>query len=178
MPSILSHPAVAVGLSPFFQKLRVPQWLFLVGAFCTIVPDFDVLGFWLGVPYESMLGHRGLSHSLLFAAALSAIIVFVITHQQQGISLPACFIFLFLCVASHGIFDALTTGGLGVAFFAPFSNNRYFFSWRPIRVSPLSLRHFFGPRGIVVMLSEIIWMWIPALLLYLVTFLLHKFRKT
>ena len=27
-------------------------------------------------------------------------------------------------------------GGLGVAFFSPFSNARYFLPWRPIRVAP------------------------------------------
>ncbi len=166
MPSIISHPAIAIALSPFFQKIQAPHWLIFLGAFCTIAPDFDVAGFWLGVPYEAMLGHRGLSHSLFFAAALSAFITWVLTWQYQEISRLACFTFLFLCAASHGIFDALTTGGLGVAFFAPFSNTRYFFPWRPIRVSPLSLRHFFGPRGIVVMLSEIIWMWIPALVIW------------
>ncbi len=41
--------------------------LWLVGAACTVVPDLDAIGFFLGVRYASLLGHRGLSHSLLFA---------------------------------------------------------------------------------------------------------------
>nr|HRC76832.1 rhodanese-like domain-containing protein [Kouleothrix sp.] len=32
----------------------------------------------------------------------------------------------------HGVLDAMTDGGLGVAFFAPFSATRYFFPFRPI----------------------------------------------
>lgn len=35
----------------------------------------------------------------------------------------------------------LTDGGLGVAFFSPFDNKRYFLPWRPIRVSPISVTH-------------------------------------
>ncbi len=135
MPSILSHPAVAVGLAPVFQRFRVPPWMFFVGAFCTIVPDFDVGGFFFGIKYESFFGHRGFSHSLLFAALLSSIIVFGFLRQRTNLSPVACFIFLFLCTASHGIFDALTNGGHGVAFFTPFDQTRYFFIWRPIQVS-------------------------------------------
>ncbi len=46
-------------------------------------------------------------------------------------------LFLFVATISHGILDALTDGGLGVAFFAPFVNTRYFFPWTPIKVSPI-----------------------------------------
>jgi hypothetical protein len=35
--------------------------------------------------------------------------------------------------ASHGMLDAMTDGGLGVAFFAPFDNARYFF---PMETDP------------------------------------------
>lgn len=38
-------------------------------------PDLDVVGNWMGIPYEHMLGHRGLTHSLPFAAIMSALVV-------------------------------------------------------------------------------------------------------
>ena len=72
-------------------------------------------------------------------------------------------IYLFLATASHGILDAMTTGGGGIAFFAPFWNERYFFPWRPILVSPMSVRRFFSERGARVIVSEIQYVWIPAL---------------
>jgi inner membrane protein len=59
----------------------------------------------------------------------------------------------------------MTNGGLGVAFFSPFDNTRYFFPWRPILVSPISLARFFGGRGVAVIQSELIWIWIPTGLL-------------
>jgi inner membrane protein len=64
--------------------------------------------------------------------------------------------------------DAMTDGGLGVAFFSPFDNTRYFFPWRPILVSPISLTRFFSEHGLAVLLSELVWIWIPAGLLALV----------
>jgi inner membrane protein len=41
--------------------------LALVLVTLAVLPDLDVLGFHAGIPYEHPLGHRGLSHSLLFA---------------------------------------------------------------------------------------------------------------
>jgi inner membrane protein len=164
MPTIISHPAAAVALAPVFRRLRVPVRVLAAGAACTIVPDFDVVGFAFGVGYGDLLGHRGLSHSLLFAAALAGLIVAVI-GQDARVSRPWCFVYLFLCTASHGLLDALTSGGLGVAFFAPFDGGRYFFPWQPIRVSPIGVRRFFTDRGLAVMASEILWVWFPALLL-------------
>jgi inner membrane protein len=75
------------------------------------------------------------------------------------------FLFYFLSCVSHSILDAMTTGGLGVAFFSPFENSRYFFPFRPIKVSPMSVASFFEGKGLVVIKSELIWIGIPTLLL-------------
>jgi inner membrane protein len=56
----------------------------------------------------------------------------------------------------------LTNGGLGVALFAPFSNERYFWPWRPIEVSPIGLEAFLSPWGVRVLVSEAKWVWLPA----------------
>lgn len=37
-----------------------------------------------------------------------------------------------------------TNGGLGTALSAPFDNTSYFFSWRPIMVSPISAGALFS----------------------------------
>jgi len=62
---------------------------------------------------------------------------------------------------SHGLLDAMTNGGRGIAFFSPFSNHRYFFPWRPIQVSPIGVG-FFSPRGLRVLASESLWIWAPS----------------
>jgi len=73
--------------------------------------------------------------------------------------------YFFVATASHGFLDAMTNGGLGVAFFSPFDNTRYFLPWRPIVVSPISVNRFFSERGLAVLQSELLWIWIPAGLL-------------
>ncbi len=69
--------------------------------------------------------------------------------------------FLFACAASHGMLDALTNGGLGVAFFSPFEPRRYFFPWRPIAVSPLSVSRFLAGRGLRILAGELKWVVLP-----------------
>jgi inner membrane protein len=65
---------------------------------------------------------------------------------------------------SHGMLDACTNGGPGIAFFAPFSNARYFFPFRPLVVSPIGVQGVFGARGLRIFLSEARWILLPSTL--------------
>jgi inner membrane protein len=94
--------------------------------------------------------------------------------RTAGQSLARLWLFLFLATASHGVLDAMTNGGLGVAFFAPFSDTRYFFPWHPIVVSPISISEFFGPRGLRVIWSELGWIWAPSAVVFLVGLALRQ----
>jgi inner membrane protein len=156
--SVLSHPAVALGLAPWLRRAGLRRRALLLGVLCAVIPDVDAVGFWLGIPYGAPLGHRGLTHSILFAAVLAG----ALTAAGPPAARLPLFVFLLLCAASHGVFDAMTDGGLGVAFFAPFENARYFFPWRPIRVSPIGLGGFFGRRGLAILESEALWIWLPS----------------
>ena len=55
----------------------------------------------------------------------------------------------------------MINGGLGVAFFALFSSARYFLRFRPIEVSPISVAALFTHRGVEVLRSEVVWIWLP-----------------
>src|SRR5262249_56911140 len=94
--------------------------------------------------------------------------VLVCRTRMASLSGPRLWAFFFLTTASHGVLDAMTNGGLGVAFFAPFSNARYFFPWRPIVVSPISVGEFFGPPGPRVMWSALGSVWVPSAVVVLV----------
>jgi inner membrane protein len=61
------------------------------------------------------------------------------------------------------VLDALTNGGPGVAFLAPFDDTRYFFPWRPIPVSPLAA-NFFSEWGWSVFKTELVLLWLPSVL--------------
>jgi inner membrane protein len=129
---------------------------------CAMLPDADVISFSFGIRYEDMFGHRGFTHSLFFAALLGAFAAWRVSDRSESPSHRlALFIWFTAVTASHGILDALTNGGRGIAFFAPFSGTRYFFPWRPIQVSPIGAG-FFSPRGLRVLASESVWIWLPS----------------
>jgi inner membrane protein len=162
MPTIVTHGFVATLLGKSFAAGRLPARFWLLSVLCSVLPDADVLGFRLGINYEDMLGHRGLSHSLVFALVLSLIVAFAAFPKlPQRSTRFLLFSYFFAVTASHGILDAMTDGGLGIAFFAPFDNTRYFFPFRPIKVSPIGLS-FFSARGLDVILSELLWVCIPG----------------
>jgi inner membrane protein len=164
MPTIISHPAVLLAFYPGFRKYQFPSSTWFTAAICSVLPDIDVIGFGFGIRYGDILGHRGFTHSILFALILSAVVAFIISAKSSWRPLS---VFLFLCTLSHGILDAFTDGGLGVAFFSPFSNRRYFFPWRPLEISPIGIVGFLSGPALSVLMSEIKFIWIPCILIFL-----------
>ena len=167
MASAFAHAALGATIGKLLlpQRQHWPYWL--AAALCAALPDIDSVGYRLGVPYTSLWGHRGLTHSLL-AAAVVAVVGTLLSRPTPSVHRPPAgrlALLLFLATASHGLLDAMTTGGLGVAFFSPWHLERYFFSFRPIKVSPLSIRAFLGAKGLRVLASEAIWVGLPCLLL-------------
>ena len=173
MCSILTHPVVPVALAAFLPRDTISPALVLTGAACSIIPDLDVIGFAFGIRYSDMLGHRGLTHSILFAAVLGACLSLTL-FRDAGHGW-AIFLFLFLATLSHTLLDMLTNGGLGVALFAPFSNERYFFPWRPIEVSPIGIGSFFSEWGARVVSSELRWVWLPSSIAFALGYVLRRF---
>jgi inner membrane protein len=162
MPSALSHPAAALAIPAYFGRDRLSRSAVVAGVVCSALPDVDVLGFDLGIPCDGLFGHRGLTHSFLFFLVLAVAVAALVHVRDPGKSLGDLCLYLFLATASHGVFDALTNGGRGIAFFAPFSSTRYFFRFRPIEVSPISVTRFFSERGWRVLVSELYWVWLPS----------------
>ena len=156
MPTIFSHGAVGfIGSRLGLQNSNADRRIIIASMIVAAVPDLDAL-FIGSIPYGDPLGHRGLTHSLLFAAAVGLTLasVFVKAGWAGEHSFGAMAALFGLVTASHGFFDAMTDGGLGVAFFAPFNNTRYFFPWRPIPVAPLSAHGLFTARGLRLTLWE------------------------
>jgi inner membrane protein len=175
MASVFSHAVAALGIGACFYQPRTSKRVCVVGALCSVLPDLDVIGFQFGVHYGDFWGHRGFTHSLLFAALLaSAVVLLAFRQPVPGLSQLALWTYLFLATASHGLLDAMTDGGLGVAFFSPFNNARYFLPWRPIRVSPIGVSRFFSHRGAKVVQSELLWIWLPAALLVFSVWLIRR----
>lgn len=164
MASLFGHimASTALGYVAFPKQVR-PLTLIAAGA-CAFAPDLDVLAFRWGIPYQSDWGHRGWTHSLVFASVLGSLValLFYWWEEQRNRGL---WLWLVLSTASHPLLDMLTNGGRGVALWWPFSSARLFFPFRPVQVSPLSVSDFMGAWGLEVLYSEVVWIGFPALLL-------------
>jgi inner membrane protein len=119
----------------------------------SMLPDADVLGLSLGVPYGSQWGHRGFTHSFVFTIGLGLLI---------GLCARACgrpgaktALMAALVLVSHPLFDTLTNGGRGCALFWPFDATRYFAPWQPIPVSPIGFAYL-SPYGMFVAAVELV----------------------
>jgi inner membrane protein len=168
MASAFSHVIVALTMGQAFQRHLLNWRVLALGVVCSIIPDIDVIGFRYGIQYGDVWGHRGLTHSVLFAALLSAVLVAAWYRRKPEMAMGGMFLYLFLCTASHGVLDAMTNGGLGVAFFSPFDTTRYFLSVRPIVVSPIGIGEFFSEDGLHILASEAKWVWLPSCAVFVV----------
>lgn len=166
MATVLAHAAVALSFGRAATRKKMPLRFWVLSVLCSCLPDADVIAFAIGIPYEAALGHRGFSHSLIFAALVGVIVV--------GLAFPSVrpasrrwwqmVAYFFVLTASHGVLDAATNGGLGIAFLSPFDTTRYFLPWRPLEVSPIGPA-FFSGWGLRVLASELIWIGPPCMLL-------------
>ena len=162
LPTVITHAiagaAIAQALAPPGRRAAIT----MIAAACAMLPDADTIGFSFGVRYGSVWGHRGFTHSLFFAALVAVAVAMCFWQRAGPGEMTRVMVCILAATVSHGVLDAFTNGGLGVAFFAPFDNGRYFFPVRPILVSPIGSARFFSRTGASVLESEIVWVWIPS----------------
>src|SRR5262249_33643738 len=105
MPSVFSHAIAAVARGSVAVGGRSRTILWLVGALCAAAPDLDaVTSFVFRIPSAAMLGHRGLSHSLLAAAVLALLVTVIVRRALPASPGPAkLWLFFFVATASHGV---------------------------------------------------------------------------
>lgn len=148
---------VAVGLAAArAHSGRAVSWrtLSIFGALA-LLPDLDAIAFHFRIPYGAEWGHRGAAHSLAIALSIGVLGAWLTKSLRSGA-------FVALVVASHGLLDSLTDGGLGVALLWPFSEHRYFAPWRPIPVAPIGIG-MLSDRGSKVIIVEALMFWPFAL---------------
>jgi inner membrane protein len=171
MATIFTHPVVPIVAGLLAGKERVSKRLIVWSSIASIIPDADVIAFRFGISYASEFGHRGFTHSLVFAAFLG--MVAMVLSRYFDAKRHITFLMIFIGAFSHPFLDAFTNGGLGVAIFWPIDIARYFWPVTPIEVSPIGAG-FFSSRGADVLLSELVWVWLPAIIILL----LSKFLMT
>ena len=172
MASAFAHVVVPIAIYAAFKSPAVNPRLLVLACLLSVAPDFDVIAFKLGIPYESQWGHRGFTHSLVFSAAVS--LFFALFKKPLNSRPLVIFLLCFMACTSHALLDAMTNGGLGVALYWPFSTERLFFSLRPIQVSPIGVGAFFSERGLRVISSELVWVITPGFILGLCGVLVRR----
>jgi inner membrane protein len=174
MATIYTHGIVGLGLGKLFTDRHMHWGFWVLAGILPMVPDCDV--FWWQIPYGSPYGHRGFTHSLLFALAVGAIAA-GLTYRRFKAPFLDLAGFFFVVTASHGILDAFTNGGYGIAFFWPFDTSRYG-PWGPIQVSDIA---FEIPdwRYSRTVRTELLWAWLPtATIVGLVSLYRWRRRRT
>jgi inner membrane protein len=151
LASAITHFIVGAGLalpSTEFAALRavMPRWALPVAAgLFAVAPDLDTWAMLaLHIPRGSLFSHRGFFHSPFFLALLALAVASLIASGRTVFLVAAVWAG---AAITHPLLDMLTDGGSGVMLFFPFSRDRFFFPWRPIHVSPLSIAHFFDRAG-------------------------------
>jgi inner membrane protein len=151
LASAITHFIVGAGLALPCMDLAalrnlMPRWAIpLTAGLFAAAPDLDtwaMLAF--DIPRGSFFSHRGFFHSPFFLALLALAVASLVARGRAVLPLAAVWAG---AAITHPLLDMLTDGGSGVMVSFPFSTDRFFFPWRPIRVSPLSIARFFDRAG-------------------------------
>ena len=164
MPTIITHSVVGLAAGKVLGLPKLPKHFWLLTFISTILPDADVLGFSFGIPYNDFFGHRGFFHSIPFAFVWSLVVVSGFYWREGFFSRKWLILlgYFFVLTSSHGLLDACTNGGEGIALFSPFDDTRYFLPFTPIQVSPIGIRSFLSEWGVRTLISEAVWVWLPV----------------
>lgn len=151
----LAHAVVGMAGGRALDRSLRHGWRAMIAlAALSLLPDLDVLAFCLGIPYSAPFGHRGATHSLVFALVAGTAAAALLTREGHG-SFSRTAVIACLVAVTHPVLDAMTDGGLGVAFLWPFSDARFFAPWRPLPVAPIGAR-ILSSRGLHVLWIEAI----------------------
>ena len=175
MATAFTHAFVAGSLAGLPRRSPERIRLVLAAAACGVLPDADVAAFAVGIPYDHPWGHRGATHSLAFAIATGLVVAWFGFRRGRGdwrwLRIAGL---LAVATASHGVLDAFTDAGLGIAFAWPFDDQRFFAPWRPLATSPIGISRFFDGPALAILSNEFVWVGLPWTLFLMATAFLRR----
>jgi inner membrane protein len=152
MPSSIAHGLAAAAVISLAYRGRPPAGALRAAVACAVLPDVDAIGRPFGIGDVGWLGgHRALTHSLAFAAALGGAVAAMAFRHRPALagrgSRATLAAWLAVATALHGALDALSTYGEGIELLAPFTDVRVKAPWQPFDA----------------ILPEMLLVWLPAL---------------
>ncbi len=157
MATLYTHTIVGLGLAEVCSRRRMPLLFWALAGLLPVLPDIDTFS---DRPYPSTLGHRGFTHSLLFALVVGLVVAGITYRYFRVRFWPLAGLFIVI-TASHGVLDALTTGGVGIPLFWPVNTHR-FGPYGPIYVADIGMQ-LPDPRTSRAIRSELLYVWLPTL---------------
>ncbi len=152
MATIFTHSFAGAALASVLTPRPKPFLYWAMAALLPVVPDLDVFS---GAAYGAMSGHRGFTHTPAFALVVGFAVA-AATYRFCRVDFWPLFGLFTLVTASHGVLDALTTGGFGIAFLWPFSDRR----WGPY--GPIAVSDFLpDPFTSRAVRTELLYVWLP-----------------
>ena len=85
MAAIFGNVISSVGLGSIFPTKVMTPKVYLIGAVSASIPDIDVISTYFGIWGLDILGHRGITHSIVFAFVW-AIVLLKIFHKKNKCS--------------------------------------------------------------------------------------------
>jgi membrane-bound metal-dependent hydrolase YbcI (DUF457 family) len=166
MATALTHALMALPFAPRDRDGALSKPLVAIGALLAVAPDFDVL-WYRHFPPGDMLSHRGLTHSLAVALALSALAALLVRRRVSPTLDVRPFLYFFGCLFSHAALDMVTVGARGVALLAPFDDARFLSPVRFISAAWFSPRRALADANLAILATELRLVWIPAIAIFL-----------
>lgn len=124
----ITHIALGACMGEAFAGKKLGKKAMLWGALAQSAPDIDFISsFWMNTP-DSLLAHRGFTHSFLFCLLLTPLLAFVAEkwHRPHNIKLSKWLLFFGGVIFIHIFIDAFNNYGTG--WFEPFSHRRISFN--------------------------------------------------
>src|SRR5262245_6612882 len=119
----LTHTVLGACIGEAIAGKKIGKKAMLWGALANNLPDIDVVtSLWMNHA-DSLLAHRGFTHSILFALLISPLLAFCFTrYSRLALTFKDWLLIFGTGAFSHILMDAMTSYGTG--WFEPFSHRR------------------------------------------------------
>ena len=124
----LTHIAIGACIGEAFFEKGFGKKAMIWGALAQSIPDIDfIASLWMNTS-ENLLAHRGFTHSVIFSIIIIPVFALLAEriHRPHNISYKKWFLFFAAAILPHIFIDGFNN--YGVAWFEPFSHQRFSFN--------------------------------------------------
>jgi len=124
----ITHITLGACIAEALVGKKIGKPALVIGAIAQSIPDGDfITGLWMNPP-ESLLAHRGFSHSILFMVLVTPILAWLVNrwHPFRQVHFRGWMLLIGIEILCHLFLDAFNAYGVG--WFEPFNHTRISFN--------------------------------------------------